>query len=62
MWPRTKIRSSYGLCRNSNARKACNLMTVALFGKLPAKGDFVSRGMPPELQRIWDRWLSQVFE
>ncbi|MEL6519831.1 MAG: type VI secretion system-associated protein TagF, partial [Pseudomonadota bacterium] len=38
------------------------LMTVALFGKLPAKGDFVSRGMPPELQRIWDRWLSQVFE
>lgn len=27
------------------------------FGKLPARGDFVSRGLPPSLLTPWDQWL-----
>ncbi|HUQ14345.1 MAG TPA: type VI secretion system-associated protein TagF [Novosphingobium sp.] len=29
-----------------------------LFGKLPAHGDFISRGLPPELREQLDLWLS----
>lgn len=29
-----------------------------LFGKLPAHGDFVTRGLTPEAERIWDDWAS----
>lgn len=29
-----------------------------LFGKLPATGDFVSRGLDPDARARWDDWLS----
>jgi type VI secretion system protein ImpM len=29
------------------------------FGKIPGHGDFVSRGLPPDLVAAWDRWLQQ---
>ncbi len=29
-----------------------------LFGKLPTHGDFVSRGLEPEFERVWDDWAS----
>ena len=29
-----------------------------LFGKLPAHGDFVSRGMEAAAQQVWDGWAS----
>lgn len=33
-------------------------MGAALFGKLPAHGDFVARGLPPGLRAPLDRWVS----
>ena len=32
-------------------------MAVGIFGKLPAKRDFVQNGMPPELMEVLDPWL-----
>jgi type VI secretion system protein ImpM len=32
-------------------------MACSLFGKLPAKRDFVAVGMPRELMRFWEVWL-----
>jgi type VI secretion system protein ImpM len=32
---------------------------VGLFGKLPATGDFVSRGLPDGFRRNWDSWLTR---
>ncbi|HEY3786490.1 MAG TPA: type VI secretion system-associated protein TagF [Steroidobacteraceae bacterium] len=32
--------------------------TVGWFGKIPALGDFVGRGLPASLLRPWDEWLS----
>lgn len=32
---------------------------VALFGKLPATGDFVRRGLPGAFGAWWDRWLTR---
>ncbi|RWM14840.1 MAG: type VI secretion system-associated protein TagF [Mesorhizobium sp.] len=29
------------------------------YGKMPATGDFVTRGLPRDFVRIWDRWLAQ---
>jgi type VI secretion system protein ImpM len=29
------------------------------YGKLPAAGDFVARGLPDAFVRRWDRWLSR---
>jgi type VI secretion system protein ImpM len=29
------------------------------YGKMPAAGDFVGRGLPDEFIRRWDRWLAQ---
>lgn len=29
------------------------------YGKLPATGDFVSRRLPGDFVRVWDRWLAQ---
>ncbi|WP_086998847.1 type VI secretion system-associated protein TagF [Rhizobium sullae] len=29
------------------------------FGKLPAKGDFVTRGLPASFVGAWDRWISR---
>jgi type VI secretion system protein ImpM len=31
---------------------------VGWFGKIPALGDFVGRGLPASLVRAWDAWLS----
>ncbi|MEL6209420.1 MAG: type VI secretion system-associated protein TagF, partial [Pseudomonadota bacterium] len=35
-------------------------MPIGLFGKLPARGDFVSHGLPPALLRQWENWLAAV--
>lgn len=35
---------------------------VRLFGKLPAHGDFVARGLDPAGQDMLDRWLSEALE
>jgi type VI secretion system protein ImpM len=32
---------------------------VAWYGKLPARGDFVGRGLPPRWRRDWDTWLQR---
>ena len=29
------------------------------FGKLPATGDFVARGLPDALRQSWDRWVTR---
>jgi type VI secretion system protein ImpM len=29
------------------------------YGKIPAAGDFVGRGLPHDFVRAWDRWLAQ---
>lgn len=29
------------------------------YGKMPATGDFVSRRLPGDFVRVWDRWLAQ---
>ena len=35
-------------------------MTVGIFGKLPAKRDYVMNGMPPELMEVLDPWLQSA--
>ena len=35
-----------------------NAMTAMLFGKLPAHGDFVARGLEPDARDALDDWLS----
>lgn len=35
-------------------------VTVGLFGKLPARGDFVTIGLPRDFVGPWDEWLSAV--
>ena len=37
-------------------------MTTGLFGKLPAHGDFVRRGLPRSFVAPWDEWLSAGIE
>lgn len=32
---------------------------VAWWGKLPARGDFIGRGLPPRWRAGWDEWLQQ---
>ena len=32
---------------------------VGWYGKLPARGDFVSRGLPPRWRSEWDEWLQR---
>jgi type VI secretion system ImpM family protein len=32
---------------------------VAWYGKLPSRGDFISRGMPRSWSRAWDEWLQR---
>ncbi|MDX8346596.1 TagF domain-containing protein [Cognatiyoonia sp. IB215446] len=34
-------------------------MGVGLFGKLPAHGDFISRGLPGPLRKSLDQWITQ---
>ena len=31
-----------------------------LFGKLPAKGDFLARDLPPVVLQAWEGWLQTV--
>jgi type VI secretion system protein ImpM len=33
--------------------------TVGFFGKVPARGDFVRRGLPASFIAPWDRWLQE---
>lgn len=33
-------------------------VTIGFFGKIPATGDFVSRGLAGEFVRAWDPWIS----
>ncbi|MBS8225482.1 type VI secretion system-associated protein TagF [Vannielia litorea] len=35
-------------------------MPLGLFGKLPAKGDFITRSMPPEVLSFWEAWLEKA--
>lgn len=35
-------------------------MVLGLYGKHPAKGDFLEAGLPPALQRILEGWLDSV--
>ena len=35
-------------------------MAVGIFGKLPAKRDYVMHGMPPELMDVLDPWLQSA--
>lgn len=32
---------------------------IAWYGKLPARGDFVGRGLPPRWRSDWDGWLQR---
>ena len=34
------------------------MSTAFLYGKLPAHGDFVCRGLTPEVEAVWDSWAS----
>ncbi|AUH66535.1 type VI secretion system-associated protein TagF [Paracoccus zhejiangensis] len=35
-------------------------MATGFFGKLPARGDFVTRGLPPGARPMVDRWLTRM--
>ncbi len=35
-------------------------MATGFFGKLPARGDFVARGLPPGARPVVDRWLTRM--
>ena len=35
-------------------------MQIGLFGKLPAKGDFVARTVPGEVLQHWETWLEKT--
>lgn len=35
------------------------LILPGFFGKLPATGDFVTRGLPASFVEAWDRWISR---
>ncbi|RWO84933.1 MAG: type VI secretion system-associated protein TagF [Mesorhizobium sp.] len=35
------------------------MILPGFYGKMPATGDFVSRRLPGDFVRIWDRWLAQ---
>lgn len=35
-------------------------MATGFFGKLPARGDFVTRGLPSGARPVVDRWLTRV--
>ncbi len=39
---------------------AASTAAAGLFGKLPARGDFVQLGLPGSFVRPWDAWLQQV--
>lgn len=33
-------------------------MTAIVFGKMPAHGDFIARGLPSDARAAWDAWLT----
>ncbi|MGX9179704.1 type VI secretion system-associated protein TagF [Mesorhizobium sp. BHbdii] len=35
------------------------MILPGFYGKIPATGDFVTRRLPGDFVRIWDRWLAQ---
>ncbi|MCT7374146.1 type VI secretion system-associated protein TagF [Chelativorans salis] len=37
---------------------APDLIAPGFYGKLPTAGDFVSRRLPPDFVRNWDRWVA----
>ncbi|MEL7089727.1 MAG: type VI secretion system-associated protein TagF, partial [Planctomycetota bacterium] len=37
-------------------------MQLGLFGKLPSRGDFVTRHVAPEILRDWERWLEGMIQ
>ncbi len=37
-------------------------MAVSVFGKSPVRGDFISRGTPPDLEAAWRAWIAAGFE
>lgn len=37
-----------------------NKLNFGLYGKLPAHGDFIERGLPGQFVRTWDEWLQRV--
>ena len=49
-WPVFAARSQHG---EAVARR------VSWYGKLPARGDFVGRGLPPRWRSDWDDWLQR---
>ncbi|MER9070365.1 type VI secretion system-associated protein TagF [Mesorhizobium sp. M0296] len=38
---------------------AADLILPGFYGKMPATGDFVTRRLPGDFVRVWDRWLAQ---
>jgi type VI secretion system protein ImpM len=38
-----------------------DLILPGFYGKLPTAGDFVTRRLPIDFVRVWDRWLAQHF-
>ncbi|MFE0018408.1 type VI secretion system-associated protein TagF [Mesorhizobium sp. NPDC059054] len=38
---------------------ASDLTLPGFYGKMPAAGDFVTRRLPGDFVRVWDRWLAQ---
>lgn len=38
---------------------ATDLNLPGFYGKMPAAGDFVTRRLPGDFMRVWDRWLAQ---
>ncbi|TPI65104.1 type VI secretion system-associated protein TagF [Mesorhizobium sp. B3-1-7] len=38
---------------------ATDLNLPGFYGKMPAAGDFVTRRLPGDFVRVWDRWLAQ---
>ncbi|CDX15287.1 conserved hypothetical protein [Mesorhizobium sp. ORS 3324] len=38
---------------------AADMNVPGFYGKMPATGDFVTRRLPGDFVRIWDRWLAQ---
>ncbi|TIU04376.1 MAG: type VI secretion system-associated protein TagF, partial [Mesorhizobium sp.] len=35
------------------------MILPGFYGKMPATGDFVTRRLPGDFVRAWDRWLAQ---
>nr|WP_244439999.1 type VI secretion system-associated protein TagF [Mesorhizobium metallidurans] len=38
---------------------APDMILPGFYGKMPATGDFVTRRLPGDFVRVWDRWLAQ---